>query len=124
MVDLTASLGREVATPQQVLEVIRPELRIMRAFYRGVIAAMRAGWLASTPDLELADGGDDNAETVVFQALHESAQESVKQWAHDMGLVYDKVKVGEFVRQGLMDAMYGDDHDLIDDPLPEGALDY
>jgi hypothetical protein len=121
MVDLTTNLGRDVATAQQVLEVIRPELRIMRAHYQGEIAAMRAGWLEASPDLELTDGGDEHASGVVFAALQESAIESVGQWARDMDLVFDKAKVAEFIRCALIDAMVtvgGCEQ------LPPGALDY
>jgi predicted DNA-binding protein (UPF0278 family) len=121
MVDLTTPLGREVATPQQVLEVIRPEIRIMRAHYQGVIAACRAGLIESSPDLELTDGGDEHADAAVFEALRESAGQSVKDWSRDMGLVFDNEKAREFIRQALIDAMVTEGGY---DPLPEGALDY
>lgn len=121
MVDLTTELGRPVATAQQVFEVIRPELRIMRACYQGEIAAMRAGWLAASPDLELTDGGDEHASGVVFAALQQSAVESVGDWARDMQLVYDKTKVSEFIRRALIDAMCLEGGE---DPLPAGSLDY
>lgn len=121
MVDLTTPLGRDVATAQQVLEVIRPELRIMRAHYQGVIAACRAGWIEANPDLELTDGGDDHADNAVFEALRASALSSVGDWSRDMGLVFDKEKVTEFIRQALIDAMVTVGGE---DPLPEGALEY
>lgn len=118
---MTQSLGREVPTTQQVLEVIRPELRIMRATYRGVIDAIRREELQADPDLELTDGGDQHAYDVVFSALLDDAVDSVGQWSRDLGLVYDSTKVREFCRRCMCDAMVtigGEEQ------LPEGALEY
>lgn len=122
MLDLNHDLGRPVATAQQVIEVIRPELRMIRAFHRGKMDGIRTGWLQADPDLNLSDGGDDHAETVVFTALLDSGLDSVGSWSRDEGLVYDSAKVREFIRVALIAAMTeGDDHDAL---LPAGTLDY
>lgn len=121
MLEMNITLGRNVATTQQVLEVIRPQLRIMRACYQGVIAACLSGWIECNPDLELTDGGDVHADDVVFNAIWEDAIRSVGQWAKDVDLVFDGAKLREFIRRALIDAMVTVGGE---DPLPEGALDY
>lgn len=121
MVDLTTPLGRTVITPAECLSLIRGELRIMRACYRGVIAAVRADWLESDPDLELTDGSDSHAWDAVFDAMRESAMGNVVDWSGDEGRVFDKAKVAEFIRRALIDAMVTDGGE---EQLPEGALGY
>lgn len=122
MVNMNQQLGREVVTTAEVLSLIRGELRIMRASYRGVVDAIRAGWIDASPDLELTDGNDKHADEAVFEALRESAMGNVIDWCGDEGRVFDKGKVTEFIRQALIAACYlGDDHPEL---LPLGSLDY
>jgi hypothetical protein len=121
MVDMTQDLGRKVITPAEVLSLIRGDLRIMRAHYQGVIAAARAGWLDTNPDLELTDGNDVQADDAVFTALLETAYGNVVDWSADERVVFDKDKVREFIRRALIDAMVTERGE---EALPEGALDY
>lgn len=116
MLDLNTPLGREVPTAQQVLEVIRPQLRMAGALQVGVNTGIRDGWLESTPDLELADSGDDHVQTALFIALVENALSSVGQWAADVTLVFDKARTREFIRQALVEASAH--------TLPPGSLAY
>lgn len=121
MLDMNISLGRSVATTHQILQVIRPQLRLMRAIYRGVIEACRDGWLDANEDLELNDGGDQHVDEIVFEAIRTDALSSVRDWARDVGLVFDGNATQEFIRQALISAMVT--RGGIDD-LPAGALDY
>lgn len=121
MVDMTQDLGRKVITTTELLSLIRGELRIMRAHYRGVLDATRTGLLEADADLELTDGSDKHADDAVFDALINSAMGNVTDWCSDEGRVFDKGKVREFIRSALVDAMvtYGGE-----EQLPEDALAY
>ena len=121
MVDMTQSLGRDVTTTEEVLSLIRGDLRIARALYRGIIAEVRAGRMEADPDLELTDGNDSHAFDRAFEALRASAYSNVTDWAGDEGKVFDKAKVQEFIRLALIAAMGLEGGD---DRLPAGALDY
>lgn len=122
MVEMSQSLGRDVITTEEVLSLIRGELRLVRAYYRGMLLGMRTGQIEHDPDLNLTDGNDQHASGAVFQALRESAMENVADWCRDMERVYDREKVQEFIRRALIDAEYeGDDHP---DTLPAGCFDY
>jgi hypothetical protein len=107
MVETAIDLGRPVAQPQQVLEVIRGDMRIALAFREGVTAAMRAGHLEHDPDLNLSDGTDDHAEDSVFTALCHDAISNVKEWASDEGYVYDRAKLEQFVKDAMREAFGG-----------------
>jgi hypothetical protein len=121
VIDINFNLGRNVPTAQQVIEVIRPELRMIRAFHMGVIDRMRAEQIQCDPDLNMTDGGDKVAAGAVFAALRESAVGSVQQWARDIGLAYDKGRVEEFVHSCLIAA-----ESEVCERLPSGlkALEY
>lgn len=115
------SLGRKVAPTSDVLEVIRPQLRMMRVLHRGQLDAMREGWLSGTPDLELEDPGDTACDEGLFYCLLDGAIENVKGWSRDLGYVFDANRLREFCRQALFNAMT--DKNGIE-MLPEGALEY
>lgn len=121
MLNMNVTLGREVATTTEILQVIRPELRLMRYTYRGMIDAMREGWLDANPDLEHNDGADEAAFGSLFDHLQERARTSVRQWAKDVEKVFDGATANEFIRQCLISAMSLRDGE---DPLPKDALDY
>lgn len=121
MLDMEISLGRSVATTQQILEVIRPQLRIARALYRGIMDGCRDGWLDASPDLELTDGADEAVFDDLFGALRSGALSSVRDWARDVGLVFDGNATQEFIRRALVAAMMEKGQP---DGLPAGALDY
>ncbi len=116
MLDLNTQLGRDVPTAKQVFEVLRPQMRIARALQRGIETAMREGWLAQDPDMNLTDAGDDGVERALFRALVADGIESVGGWAKDLDLVYDGTKLREFVRQAIITAGAG--------LTPEGGFDY
>lgn len=119
--DLTVQLGRNVATATDVLQVIRPELRLTRAYYRGVLDAARDGWLETNPDLELTDSADRYVSDNLFDFIWASAVTSVGQWATDVEVVFDKARLREFIREALVNAMVDKGGREM---LPEGALDY
>lgn len=122
MVNMNQSLGRDVVTTAEVLSLIRGDLRIMRACYRGLLLGMRTGQIEHDPDLNLTDGNDQQADGAVFSALRETAYGNIVDWAADEGKVFDKAKVQEFIRQALIAAQYeGDDRP---DILPPGTFDY
>lgn len=122
MVDMNQSLGRDVITTAEVLSLIRGELRLVRAHYRGIMLAIRAGQIEADEDMNLTDGNDCHADKWVFRALNETAMENVADWCRDTGKVYDRDKVQAFIRRALIDAHYeGDDQP---DSLPAGCFDY
>ena len=122
MVDMTTNLGREVITTTELLQLIRPELRIIRAHYRGLVLGMRTGQIDHDEDLNATDGGDSHAIGAVFTALRESAMGNVVDWCRDMDRVFDKAKVAEFIRQALIAAEY--EGDALPAMLPADAVDY
>lgn len=117
----TTYLGREVATPEQVLQVIRPQMRMARCLYRGILDAALEGWLDANEDLELNDGGDNAAWDKAHMGLIEDAELNVRQWANDMAVVFDKDRLREFVRIALSDAMTAKGGE---ETLPGIGLDY
>lgn len=122
MVDMTTDLGRKVITPEELLSLIRAELRLARAHYRGIMLGMRTGQIDHDEDLNLRDGGDLHADGMVFEALRESAMGNVIDWCRDEERVFDKAKVTEFIRLALIDAQFeGDDQPA---SLPPGCFDY
>lgn len=122
MVNMNQSLGRDVITTEELLSLIRAELRLARAHYRGIMLGMRTGQIDHDEDMNLRDGGDVHADGLVFQALRDSAMGNVVDWCGDEGKVFDKHKVGEFIRHALIDAQFeGDDQP---DSLPPGCFDY
>lgn len=105
--DMTTPMGRDVPTAQQVLEVVRGSLRLALVFGEAVRESIRNGQLQGTPDLELEDGNDDGAETAVFNALVADGLKNVKEWAHDMGMVFDQARVTTFIANAVREAYTG-----------------
>lgn len=104
MLNMSTPLGREVPTPCQVLEVIRPELRLVQVTYAAMHEAMALDLLAHDADYNLTDGGDQGVSLVIFEAIVTAAKDDVRSWARDMHLVFDQVKLDEFIRQALVHA--------------------
>lgn len=103
MVDMTANLGRNVPTPEQVLSVINGDLVLAKAVGAGLQAIGR--------DVDTAaalDGyGEQHARDVVFAALQDSAMGNVKDWAGDEGYAFDGGKMNQFVGIAIRDAWMG-----------------
>ena len=98
------TLGNPVIQSADVLQVIRPQLRFAKLLHDALLDAARQGRIAANPDLELVDGGDIDVHDALFYQLRENALDNVKDWAGDMGLVYSKPKLEEFIRQALIAA--------------------
>lgn len=112
MVNMTASLGRPVISPNQLIDIIRPQLRMMRACFRGCVEASRSGLIAYehvAPDDRVSATGfqGDDAKTFrkVHQFLREDAQATVKQWAGEHGVVFDGEKVKAFIFEAMDEAL-------------------
>ncbi len=119
--DLTTELGKTVITATEAMEVIRPQLRMMRIIYQGTLNAARKGWLAVTEDLEMTDPGDIACDAEIFECLQGQAMENVQSFCSDMGKVYARDQMAEFIRTALGCAMV-DEHGC--EMLPHGALCY
>ena len=122
MLDLSAPLGRAVPTTAQVLETIRPELRVSKATHTGLMAAMRAGWFDADPDMNPGNGDDEDALGEVFTALKSAAMKRVKSMCRHVNLVFDEGAMLEFIHQALLAAESEDGAPRL--PGGMNALDY
>lgn len=113
MVDSTFNLGRSVPTAREVLEVIRPNLRLAAVIGPIVYSTFVHN---SGPDGCL-DGGDQAAADAVFDGLREDALRNVKDWAGDVVKVYDGAKLTEFVGMALNEVFNGRPSDAVLDVL-------
>jgi hypothetical protein len=119
MVDLNLALGREIPTAREVLEVIRPQLRLAAVIFPVVHFTFEThAFVGEGRDEEPSLGSDDQcASDSVFDALRESALASVADWARDLGKVYDKGKLTTFVGFALNEAANGTPSDALLDVL-------
>ncbi len=127
MLDMSVPLGRPVATPSQVLGVIRPYLRIMRAAFRGCVDAGTKGEL-SYDHRHPSERGNGNygflredgvAFVMLATSMHADAMRKVKAWAANANLVFDGPTMEAFVMSAIEAAMRLDREP---DQLPETAL--
>jgi hypothetical protein len=123
MVDSTFNLGRSVPTAREVLEVIRPDLRLaalIGPMLQSVLARVPAPADPAQPDAPIVyvmEGGDHEAFDAVFDALREDALRNVKDWAGDLGKVYDGDKLRGFVAAALNEVCNGEPSDAVLDVL-------
>lgn len=122
MLDISTPLGRAVPTPVEILAVIKPELRVSKAIYTGVMKAMRDGWLDGDEDMKLGDGDDEAALNEVFGALKDAAMKRVKSYTRAAGLVFDEAAMQNFVHMALLAAESEDGAPNL--PGEMNALDY
>jgi hypothetical protein len=107
MIDLNQPLGRDVITTAQVLAAIKPCLRLARALYVGVEVGIEEGWLAGE-GTDLTDTGDLMVRGDMRQALTLAAIGAVKSFGAQKQLVYDAIRMGDFIA-GVLDAAARDE---------------
>ncbi|MFL6864046.1 MAG: hypothetical protein ACJ8DZ_13715 [Allosphingosinicella sp.] len=123
MVDPTTNLGREVPTPREVLEVIRPQLRFAALIGPAIDVGIQheQGPLHNEPDpirpQMILSGEDQWVSDSVFDALRENAAVSVKTWARDCGKVFDQAKMTAFIGAALNECFNGTPSNAVLDML-------
>lgn len=123
MVDSTLNLGRNVATPSEVLEVCRAQLKVaalvgpmLQSVLSNVPAPPEPG-KEDEPPVLVMDGPDLAAYDAVFTGLLGDAVENVGEWARDVAKVYDKEKLRAFLRDALDECFNGDPSDAVLDAI-------
>lgn len=119
MVDPTFNLGRSVPTAREVLEVIRPQLRLGAVIGPVVVSTFSSSqFVAPGQDEESSLGGDDYAALdVLLLALRDDAVRNVKQWASDVDKVFDGAALVIFISEALGEVVHGVPSDAVLDVL-------
>jgi len=104
MIDLEFKLGRNVPTGLQVIDVIRPHLRVYQVFYAGLHQAMLRKELAHDEEYFLKHKEDDEVALAIKNAVVDLAFNSVREWAKNQSLVFDPARVIIFIEQALTSA--------------------
>lgn len=111
MVELSTFLGRDVPTPREILEVIRPQLHVALCCGPALAVGIPRG------DENQADAGDQAAMDAVFDALVANAVGSIKSWASDVDKVFDGEKMLNFVTMAIEEC-FG----WCDDPVSDAVI--
>lgn len=114
MVNLATNLGRDVPTPREILEVIRPQLRFAAIIGPAVESVFTVN-RDDGPDWMIPE--DESARDVVFDALRDDAAGSVKMWARDCDKVFDQAKMTALIAEALNECLNGDPSNAVIDVL-------
>jgi hypothetical protein len=114
VIDIDAPLGKPVPTGEQILDVIKPYMRIMHALHLGMIRAREKGRLGNTD-------ADNGAMMAASDGLFEAATKEAGLWCFKRHLVFDKDRLALLISNALAAA----NTETMDD-LPRGLaeLDY